>query len=216
MIAMQNTWDWKTHQPLIHLMMSEFHPELVLELGIGVNSTPLFLSYNPLELICIENDRDWLSYMLLTYAFKENHQVLFHNTLDETKISEIQYIKNSEYYTYLRDIIIVKKETPKLLFVDNYACLRLLSITILGNSFDIIIHHDSQPGGSLSYAEYFKNFKETYDCYLLKSSKNWTSCLINKQLQHNQEQLCEKILPIISKFCFDNGLTPDEMYLEKQ
>jgi hypothetical protein len=215
-MIIQDTWDWKTHQPIVELMLSEFHPELILELGMGFNSTPLFIEYNPKELICIENDKDWLKTMLATFKFKENHKVIFHDTPDESRASINNHINNFNYYVELRDEIVCKEKSIKLLFVDNYACLRLLAITILGDSFDIIIHHDSQPGGSVSYSEYFKNFRETYDCYLLKTSKNWTSCLISKQLEYNQNQICEKLALIISKFCFDNGLVPGEMYLEKQ
>jgi hypothetical protein len=212
----ENTWDWKTHQPILNLMLTEFHPELVVELGMGYNSTPLFIKYNPKELICIENDEGWFKALITIFPFKENHHTFLHNTPDEKKISDLCYRENLEYYIQLRSRIEKKENTPKLLFVDNYGCLRLLSILVLGTAFDIIIHHDSQPGGSLVYTEYFDKFREDYDCYLLKTSKNWTSCLIHKQLECNPDQLYEKIMPIITDFCLDNDISVNQMYLERQ
>jgi len=40
-------YGWSTHRPLIQAILDAFSPQFVLELGMGVYSTPIFMDYKP-------------------------------------------------------------------------------------------------------------------------------------------------------------------------
>jgi hypothetical protein len=217
------SWDWATHQPLIHLMMSEFHPELVLELGIGNNSTPAFLQYEPKQYIGIENDKAWIDLMRKQFPLKPEYEIRFHD-LGDTKInlatkvqclSEKVIAESFSYYMKLRDQVDKKNLYPKLLFVDHFTGLRTLAIKSLYESFDIIIYHDCQPEGIPWYSYYFdKNMLQTYSQFVLKSQGSWTGLFLSNKLMYSESDLKKKIYPFVRKFCKDTGTDENRMYLD--
>lgn len=222
----KTTWDWKTHQPMIHLMMLRFNPEFVMELGVGFNSTPLFLDYYPKQFICIENDKEWLDKIVDSFPFCSNYSARFHpvSTLNEpidsgTKPSKLSDEKKREIATYYIDVkreVQEEKGFPKLLFVDNYTCLRAVAISMLGTCFDIVIYHDCQLEGIAWYGYYFGNQFDEYDFYILKTSSSWTGCYISKKLPCEEQELREMIQPYIQRFCTENNLKLETVWLEKQ
>jgi hypothetical protein len=221
----ETTWGWKTHQPMIHLMMTKFCPEYVMELGVGYNSTPLFLSYLPKKFVCIENDKEWLNTIVSAYPFFSTYSARYHSisSLKEpvsvsTKPLKLSDERKREIVTYY---IALGKEVqeegnPKLLFVDNHTCLRAIAISILGNYFDIIIYHDCQPEGVDWYGYYFDNQFDDYEFYLLKTPISWTGCYLRKGMGYTEQELLDVIQPYIQQFCKESGLELEMVWLEKQ
>lgn len=216
-------WEWKTHQPLIQLMMTSFKPQLVVELGMGFNSTSLFLSYQPQEYIGIDNDKAWLELVQSKFTFKPEYKVLLHdlgdplivNTTSINVISNEQRFRNFLYYQKLRQGIEKGSTYPRLLFVDNFACLRSQSIKVLHEAFDIILYHDCQPDGVKQYGYYFQDIIDSgFEFYILKSPISWTGCLLRPELDFTQTELKGNIHRFIRIFELINKI--EGLYLEKQ
>lgn len=203
--------------------MSIFKPEFVLELGIGVFSTPIFTSYSPKKLICIENDVLWLDHIKTQCNFRSTDLVILHDLgngyTSETSLKQITNEKRDsiiKYYKMLSDQIKEKSNYPKLLFVDNFACCRLLAINNLYDSFDILIYHDCEAAGSAFYGfNYISDeIKKEYNYYILKTSRTWTGCFIKQDII--QDNLTVNIDFFIKQYCTANQLNKKQFYLERQ
>jgi len=200
--------------------MNMFKPKLVLELGMGLYSTPLFVSYNPEELICIDNDENWFNEMKI--KFNDKCKTLLHKLDSNISIETFPYQLTDEqkkdiieYYMKLATVIQNKNVLPKLLFVDNFNCCRTLAINTLYNNFDIMIYHDCEPKGVSWYEYYFvENIKIEFNHYILRTPANWTGCFIRNNIK--QDRINEIIIPYIKQFCNENKLQTKQVYLEKE
>jgi hypothetical protein len=129
-----------SHQPVIRNTLVKYYPLFVLELGIGLYSTPLFRGK---EYIGIENNIEWIRVMRDKYPDMR----FIHHDVGDMKSSD--YMRNlspeqmSEFRNYYCEVIIPDIR-PNLLFVDHYAALRTISINALKDRFDLIIYHDSE------------------------------------------------------------------------
>jgi hypothetical protein len=220
-IKIETIWYWKTHQPLIHLMMNLFKPNLVLELGMGENSTPVFLSYNPEYFICVENDTRWIDYILSKYSFRSEDQIILHDLnnpsiiVSTTKITDEEVKQSQIYYCNFKDHYLRDRKERQLLFVDNFACLRMIAINAFWKEFDVILYHDCEPEGMIMYSYNFDEILSNgFEQYILKAPTAWTGCLLRSSLGYTKEQLNEAIQPFIDSFCEKNRIK--DMYLEKQ
>lgn len=212
-------WEWASHQPMINGVLEEFKPKYILELGIGDYSTPLFYNYKPIEMLSIENDREWLG----SYSqFNTSYPIILHELDKEIKLgthpcdlSEKQKSKHREYYLDIADFVKNISLYPKLLFVDQFTCLRAESINTLYPYFDIIIYHDCQPAGIDWYEYYFDTeLLDTYKHYTLKTPIVWTGCFVAKHLADNN--LATTILPYINTFCVNYTLNANKVFLTNE
>jgi hypothetical protein len=193
----ENFYEWSTHQPLIRATMELYKPVFVLELGLGVHSTPIFLEYGP-ELLSIENDKEWLDHIKEKYP---NINTLFHS-LGELKlgthlyeVSEKQKLEITNYYIGLK----FSELKPNLLFVDQYTACRTLSINTLKEKFDFIIYHDCQPAG-ISWYSYNLINKNGFNSYYLKTPTSWTALMVSEKNDKGFTPLNEVILPHINNY----------------
>ena len=203
-----NNWEWGSHQPLVNLALYTFRPELVVELGIGLYSTPLFLKYNPTALICIENNKEWLEYTKTQLLFRPEYELRYHELSPEVTLftrARVLEAKNRvahfEYYLTVRDEINQTSYTPRLLFVDNFTCLRALAVNVLNSAFDIILYHDSQLEGIAMYNYNFEHLSSEFNFYTFHCSFSWTTCLVRKTLIYDEEKLFRDIQPFSEEFC---------------
>lgn len=218
-----NNYEWSTHVPLNKILVEEIKPELIVELGTGLYSTPIFLQSQAKKLFFIDNDTEWLNEIKNKNKFDERCSVIHHDLGNEihltTFLKELSEEKKNEifnYYKKLEDEIKKIELFPKMLFVDHYTCARALSINALYSSFDIIVYHDCQPKGIRWYEYYFeKNLHLNYDSYFLTSPTSWTGCFIKKSLQI-KSNLCLSIDKHIIEYCNDNDLVKSQMVLEKK
>ncbi|MFA5758315.1 MAG: hypothetical protein WC942_02930 [Clostridia bacterium] len=202
-------WAWRTHQPLIHWVMTALSPELVVELGMGCYSTPLFLKYSPKQLICVENDLEWMRYVQKKYKFKTSYSVLFHEvpgiSIGTLPMDLSIDTRNAviEYYQNLK----AKFESAehRILFIDNFTAFRQLALTYLCGGMDAIIFHDCEPNGVEVY-DYDLTGITGFDLYILKSPSSWTGLLLCQRLGIMEDQLRKEIQPFIFEFCEQNKL----------
>jgi hypothetical protein len=193
-----DTWDWKTHQPLIRAAMDLYSPEFVLELGMGPFSTPLFMEYK-IEFLSIENDIEWYNYMRGLYKFN----TLFH-PLDDgitigTRLFQLSPVQKARFFHYYEDLKLPETK-PNLLFVDQWTCNRTLSINALKDRFDIIIYHDCQPPFGIEEYEYNLINFTGFNVYFLRNSINWTGIMIRKDFDKSFEQLQIALVPHLANF----------------
>ncbi len=193
-----DTWDWKTHQPMIRAAMELYTPKFVFELGIGVFSTPLFLEYKT-EYIGLENDIEWLNYMKDHYKFKSIFQPLDDNITIGTRLFQLNPVQKARIFHYYENLKLPETK-PNLLFVDQWTCNRTISINALKDRFDIIIYHDCQPpNGIIEYEYNLINF-EGFNVYFLTNPANWTGIMIRKEIDKGFEALAKQITPHMQWF----------------
>lgn len=222
-MKIEDDYEWSSHQPLLNLLLNFFKPKLILELGMGIYSTPIFLEYNPEQLICIENNKEWFEYMLKSYTFKNKNIVNFHNLPDDinigtflNKLTESQRFEISKYYIDLANEIKENPNFPKLMFVDNYTCCRTLAINNMHNSFDIIVYHDCQPKGIIWYEYYFDEaINNKFTSYILRTPRGDTGCFINKRLKYTDNALKETLTTYSNKYCIEHNIPFEKIYLDR-
>lgn len=173
-------YEWSTHQPLIKAVMELYVPAFVLELGMGDDSTPIFLKYNS-KLLSVENDSVWIDYMKNKY---ENIDVIYHDLKDEniklgTHLYELVEEKKNEIIKFYNSLNIPDLK-PNLLFVDQFTSCRTLSINALSNKFDIIIYHDCQSAGIPWYEYNLINVKGFINYYLKVNNSSWTALMVKE------------------------------------
>jgi hypothetical protein len=204
----QSNWDWKTHQPLIRAAMELYVPKFILELGVGINSTPIFLEYKS-KYRGIDNDPEWIKHIeeicnvpiIFHDLGKDINIATYRKDLSQGKQEEIYY-----YYTGLK----IPALKPNLLFVDQFTCNRVLSINALSKRFDMIIYHDCNPNWIAEY-DYNLIGKEGFITYELRTSLTWTGFMIRKELDKGFDSLKKAIEPHINKFVVENPQS--NMYL---
>lgn len=219
----QYDWRWSTHQPLHKLLLKEFNPQLIMELGAGLYSTSLFIEHNPQKFICIENDKKWLDLISEQLNPKEEYDMVFNDLgpgidlgtfrkdITKEKLNEI-----INYYNTTCKEVTAYDIFPKLLFVDNFTCCRSAAVNVLSKSFDIITYHDCQPAGISWYEYYFDNYlKEEFFHYYMKTSDSWTGVFVNKNLKFNEQELLTKSISFANAYCIENALPSGSVYLKK-
>ncbi len=215
-----NDYAWSTHAPLLKALIKIVSPDTIVELGLGMHSTPIFLKSEAKKIFFIENDKEWLEHSKKDFVFDHRCEVHYHdlgeNILLGTKRRELtqdQQKSIQEYYQQLQEKI--KGSGLKLLFVDNFACARAIAINTLTHSFDIVVYHDCQPKGVKWYEYYFeKPIYERFNNYVLKTPTAWTGCFINKNL-NIEELLFNDIKSFNNEYCIEHGLEKTSLELVK-
>lgn len=171
-------WEVKTHIPAIRGLISTYKPKFILELGIGIHSTPVILEYKT-KYIGVENDMEWVNIMN-----EKVHARFIHHPMAGidvgTSLPELSADQEFEIFEYYSDLEL-PADRPNILFVDQWTCNRTLSINALKDRFDIIIYHDCEPKGIKEYSYDRINF-EGFNIYTLISTKSWTGIMIKKEI----------------------------------
>jgi hypothetical protein len=181
---------WSTHVPVINTSLEILNPELVVELGIGHFSSPLFFKSNIKKILHIENDENWLSMVKEKHKdkIKNNSEFRHHNIGDidlSTRLKDISQTQKKEIEKYYTELSIeIKSMTYKsaLMFTDGFTCARRLSIDILTNDFQIVIYHDAEDRETYDYNNIKKDLYKTYDNYVLKTTRTYTGFFMKKGL----------------------------------
>ena len=213
---------WGSHQPLLYAMMEVLEPQFVLELGVGMHSTPIFLDSSCQKIISIETNLVWIEYVKSRLRGMNKLELIHHKLDDRIKdaaflrdlsVEQMKVIVN--YYDDMLDAIDEKKYHPKLLFVDNLTCCRNLAINTMFSFFDAIIYHDCEPNGILWYEYGFSgNLLSEYDQYVLEmSNQPWTGCFIKGSDSGARLENC--IGKYIDKYIEEVGPKTEVISLEK-
>jgi hypothetical protein len=196
-------WEWASHQPMIDAVMMIYHPRFVLELGIGHFSTPLFLKYASCEWAGYESDPAWITQIETTYGVDPG----FHDVGNITLATKYENLTNDQIQDAMRfyDKIPIPEKSPRLLFVDQFDCLRMISINALREKFDLIIYHDCNPAS----VEYHYNLinKTGFASYYLQTPLAWTGLMVRKDIDKGHGMIASTIAPYIWEFQRRYGIT---------
>lgn len=180
---------WSSHTPAIRTALQLVPPQLVVELGVGNYSTPLFLQSSAQRIVHIENNKQWLDDIQAQYHQPGRNEFRWHSLPDKVKNSTLapslptQLIEQcQQYYQNLKQEVADHKTGPKLLFVDHYASLRTLAINVLTHQFDIVIYHDAEVPEVYEYQHIDTALSETFQHWTLKTASSWTGFMIRKNL----------------------------------
>ena len=66
-----NEYAWSTHSPMNKALIELFNPCLIVEMGTGLHSTPLFLESAAEKLFFIENDSQWIDHIKSNFSFED-------------------------------------------------------------------------------------------------------------------------------------------------
>ena len=173
-------WGSSTH--INNSVISAFPITGVLELGAGLNSTPLFFDKVP-HVISVEADLNWITKLRETISETTNQRIVHHRLPDTitraTPRKQIpSNIKNNALVLYRS----VMNEHLNYLFVDCYGGFRLSAMTELYHDFDVIAYHDAEPNMDKYYG--YSEFQSGDDFYHLtdKTFLVHTGILISKKL----------------------------------
>lgn len=210
-VRISNNYAYSTHQPLLTLLSEVFKPPFVLELGMGYYSTTL-IQKMPCEKMHIENDKAWISEMNVKGNVMHHEITVPNQDIPVHDISPGQKADIEKYYTALRKEI--KSNKYNLLFVDNYSCCRAIAINTLYPEFDLIVYHDCEPQAIYRNNYYFDlGLINDFDHYTLITPRTWAGCFIRKSINDNNDQLFERIKPIIAEYKRYNS--PEWMFLKE-
>ncbi len=185
-------FEWATHQPLIKAVLDLYDPAFVLELGVGIYSTPLFKGRNAMF---VENNKEWANKMSSELGIDVIHHELNgiteeHGVRDMTEQQELEVI-------WFYDALEIPDVKPRLLFVDHLPAIRSLSINFLRSQFDLIIYHDADEAGNL-VNQYHLIDKYGFNCYYLKTNMTGACLMIRQEI--DKGNLHEVIQPYIRMF----------------
>lgn len=180
---------WSSHTPVLKTLIELCSPELIVELGVGHYSTPVFLSSSAESIIHIENNKEWLNLIGKEFQNSKRSRFVFHdlgNTIKNAshydKLSNQTKIDLIEYYMKLKSEILSMPNQRKFLFVDHYTCARTVSINVLCDAFDAVAYHDAETPDAYNYQNLDKSLSEKFDHFVLKTPASWTGFFIKKQL----------------------------------
>ena len=210
-------WEWRTHSPILKLITARLSPKLFVELGVGVYSSPIFLNLTDSKIILIDNSKEWLEVVRSNTTRTDNVDFLFHDlgtdvlgstTYDELDTEKQQNIQH--YYSQLAEHVDSIDESIKLLFVDNYTCVRSKAIELLSSKFDIIVYHDAEEECfEYSFDEISTN---GYSQYIFKTPRSWTGILIKDNINLDILNIANEY---IEEWCNQEKLDSSLMYIEE-
>jgi hypothetical protein len=200
-------YEWATHQPLIRLAMN-YNPRFILELGGGIYSTPIFLAYDT-EFRCIDNDVEWAEYLSENYGIDVEVHKCSAGETHYDELTERQKAEIAEYYRHL----IIPGNRPNLLFVDQVASCRLISIQELKSRFDIIVYHDHDAAGFWTSSFQILD-RSGFNSYIVKTPGTGACIMIRKELdkgfERNNEVMIDYMNDFLSKWDECKTMTFDE------
>lgn len=169
-------YEASTHIPVLRAVLKEYKPLFVLELGIGIYSTPVLAQSN---YVGVENDIEWLNRIKAMFPGIDARYQPTELKIGTT-LKELTDNQKSEIVEYYKSFPVPDKH-PNFLFVDNYVAFRMMAINELRDRFDIIAYHDCQPEGVRQY-EYDKINKEGFNSYCLRSPTSWTCLMVRSEI----------------------------------
>jgi hypothetical protein len=216
------TYRWSSHTPVIYTALELLKPELIVELGMGFFSSPIFFKSDAKKTIHVENTQEWID------LIKDKHKDIIDESKSEflyqnvgkinlaTKYFELSNEQKKEidfYYNDLSSKISKMNYNGKLVFTDGFTALRRPSIDILTNDFDMAIYHDAEDTETYDYKNIEESLKEQNDHYLLKTATTYTGFFIKKD-SYDKEQLNEIMNKSVERYAKEINISTDGIVLE--
>lgn len=210
---------WSSHQPVIQTLLALLEPQFILELGVGNFSTPLLLASDAKKILHIENDQPWLDHVTQQFSNDTRSEFRFHDLGPGVKKSTAWSIlpphwqaQQTQYYQTLA-LDLAQYTGPRLLFVDHFTCLRVLSINCLADYFDAVIYHDAETPDTYGYQHMRADLAGQFDHWQMRPNSSWTGFLVRRgQLDH--ARLATHLHAEFALFAQSYGRTVDEFRLD--
>jgi len=197
-------FEWASHQPLINAILDLYDPKFVLELGVGMYSTPLFRYRNAMF---IENDKEWIEKMEAEFGVNIHYHETEINDFDLVDdLTEDQREDLIRYYVTVK----IPELKPNLLFVDNMPSCRVIAIKSLKHRFDIVMFHDFDEVG-FKANKYNLIETEGFNLYSLQTNLTGTGVMIRKEI--DKGGLAEAVESYKTQFMIDYPLCT-KMYIQ--
>ena len=217
--GVQFIFKWGSHQPVVNAMVELISPKLIVELGVGRYSTPIFLKFKAEKILHIDNDSGWLELVKKENADNITDKSEFrHHDLSKVNINKLNILPSEldqdqknfidRYYKDLYKEIETMNYKSSIIFTDGFASCRKSSVDILTEITDALIFHDAEEPKTYGYDSLNQEIHKTHDEYLLKTSTSWTGFFIRKGIIDfkNLNILLDKH---INKFVEDLGITKE-------
>lgn len=117
---------WGSHRPALEVLIEHYNVKSVLEMGIGIGSTPTFFQYD-LELVTWESEQKWID---TAKKYVDNY---------ETKKHKIESVQKENYGARVKS---VEVDEFNLIFIDAHDRIRAINNTF--GKCDIIVSHDCE------------------------------------------------------------------------
>jgi hypothetical protein len=206
---------WGSHKPLLQALIDVFAPYFIMELGIGIHSTPI-LSKKCTKYVGVEQDYKWIEKMLNFPDFQfvkiihHASDIKIGQRFDDLTINQIDGLIG--FYTMLKNSVIeLSQGEYSMLFVDNYPGCRTLAINTMFDAFDIICYHDSEAVDWYNY-NFDENLKNNYNHYTLTTDIVGTrdivgtSVFIKKELKELSAELKHIVRQYVEKYAEENNM----------
>lgn len=192
-----------THLPVLSSILEVFEPLGIVELGVGLKSTPLLYNYGK-ELLSIESDLEWLKKVEQVVAPRNDvtmvHHDIGHDVNVKTKYNQIsaQVLEECmEFYNAL-----TKDKYFDFLFIDHVSGLRIHTLIELFDRFQVVAYHDAQHPGY-----YFDRFSSVdssdYLHFMFESLGVYTGVLVHKKHSEKIEAFEEALKNYGKEYCKD-------------
>ena len=154
---------YKTHLPVLNFVLENYKPKQIMEIGMGDNSTKVFLDYDFEELTSVETDKEWIDRCDNIFVKKDNHKII-HCSDDAPE----------QFITEGLDLGFVDGRPP----LKRGVCVNIL----LEKNADIIIFHDAEPRFRSGYGYNNLKIKDGYQLFFYNQKDPWTGLVMKNEL----------------------------------
>lgn len=203
-----------THLPVLQAVLKVFKPSGVMELGVGLKSTPLLYDDRKL-LVSIESDLKWLEKVKplvpLRDRFELVHHDIGHGIHVKTKYKQITPIVVEECIEFYSTF--VNKYDLDFLFIDHVSGLRAITLTELFDRFLIVAYHDAQHPG-YCYEKFLEVDSNDYLHFMFESLGVYTGILIHGKYVEKIKVFNDVLKKYGEKYCEDFDVVYDHKLRE--
>lgn len=180
---------WGSHVPVCEAVFNAFGINSVLELGAGLNSTPLFFA-RAAHVVSIEADADWISRMRADVTEDATHTFVHYRAprgVNRSTYRERLPAGELEHATRFYESQI--PPTIGLLFVDCYAGYRRSAIMDLYRRARVVVWHDAEPERDHQYGYSSMTFDAGWTRIVDRTWPAHTGIALCPQLGHETGRL---------------------------
>lgn len=175
---------WGSHIPTNQALLDYLSIDGVLEIGAGLNSTPMFARHIP-NCVSIETDEEWVERMRAEIGPRRGLD-LVHYDLKDPSIKRNTRRVSEEVETRFLDFCRTKiRPDINMLFVDGISSLRYVSVVELTRFFDVVTFHDYQDKGKKNHYRGGIPKIDNYDLFVDQTFEAHTGILIASDLEFN-------------------------------
>lgn len=186
---------WGSHIPVLEAAIDTFNITGALELGAGINSTPLLFARVP-RVTSLECDEAWITELRKRWPVPEDeaHRLVYmpvrrgvnRGTLEEKLTAHDLERARAFYRLWLQSDM-------NLLFVDSFAGFRRRAIVDLFAEFDVVVYHDAEPKHDHQYGYSSMTFPAGWAHLVDRTFPAHTGVLLAPRVAFMQDQFAQAL-----------------------